>query len=629
MSTQHKTNVLAATTLAGLAVFSPAQAQTAPAQSAQASTDVGDIVVTARRREERLQDVPISITVFSQEQLDNRNISGAADLATYTPSLSASVNFGPENATFALRGFTQEVRTTPSVATYFADVVSPRGSTSLSSGDNAGPGAFFDLQNVQVLKGPQGTLFGRNTTGGAVLLVPQRPTDEIEGYGQISAGNYNMFGFQGVANMPVSDNLRIRVGIDQQRRDGYIENQGPRGPSHMGDMDYIALRLGVLANLTPTLENYTLFTVSNSDTVGSSTQLFACNAAIPLLGTLCEQNLASQGDGDYTVSNLSPNPVSTSDRFQLINMTTWDVSDSITVKNIVSYAELESDFAFNVFGLALPFPSGPPDSTGYITLTEGAELPGHKPTAQYTFSEELQFQGAMPDAGLIWQAGLYYEHSDALSPNGTRSANFLDCTDTRTRDCYNPFGVGFLQDTLYEQSYENFAVYAQGTYEFTYQLSLTAGVRYTWDDTSANVNVQNYRDTGSPGVFTAAECSLTWLDPTTCTGVLSQESEAPTWVIDLDYDLADDVLLYGKYSRGYRQGSVNIIGPADFTNFEPEQVDVFELGAKTRFDAGAVRGTFNAAAFYSDFTDQQIQIAFFSSTGAASPTTGITNDGHR
>ena len=132
-----------------------------------------DIIVTARRTEERLQDVPISITVFNQEELANRNVVNAQDLAAYTPSLSANGNFGSENSSFAIRGFAQDIGTAPSVGVYFADVVAPRGaSNGLPSGDGAGPGAFFDLQNVQILKGPQGTLFGRNTTGGAILLVP-------------------------------------------------------------------------------------------------------------------------------------------------------------------------------------------------------------------------------------------------------------------------------------------------------------------------------------------------------------------------------------------------------------------------------------------------------------------------
>src|SRR5690606_1613647 len=122
-----------------------------------------------------LQDVPISITVFNQQALAQHNIVNATDLVAYTPSLSSTNILGSTTTTFAIRGFNQDLNTEPTVGVYFADVVAPRGpAAGQNAGDGAGAGAFFDLQNVQVLKGPQGTLFGRNTTGGAVLLVPQK-----------------------------------------------------------------------------------------------------------------------------------------------------------------------------------------------------------------------------------------------------------------------------------------------------------------------------------------------------------------------------------------------------------------------------------------------------------------------
>ncbi|MCB2076859.1 MAG: Plug domain-containing protein, partial [Novosphingobium sp.] len=135
------------------------------AQEDAGYSDADAIVVTARRIEESLQDVPISITVFDQEQIDNRNVTTATDLATYTPSLTSNNRFGPDKASFVIRGFSMLETTSPTVGVYFNDVVAPRATAGTASGNGAGPGSFFDLQNVQVLKGPQGTLFGRNTTG--------------------------------------------------------------------------------------------------------------------------------------------------------------------------------------------------------------------------------------------------------------------------------------------------------------------------------------------------------------------------------------------------------------------------------------------------------------------------------
>src|ERR1700750_920814 len=187
------------------------------AQAAWAQ-DTNDIIVTARRVEERLQDVPISITVFNQQSLTNRNIVSAGDIATYTPSLSANSRFGPEKTSFSIRGFNQDNGTAPSVGVYFSDVPALRSIGITTTGNGAGPGAFFDLQNLQVLKGPQGTLFGRNTSGGAVLLVPQKPTGRFEGYVEGSIGNYDLRRIQAVVNVPVMDTLRVRLGVDRQTR---------------------------------------------------------------------------------------------------------------------------------------------------------------------------------------------------------------------------------------------------------------------------------------------------------------------------------------------------------------------------------------------------------------------------
>ena len=156
----------------------PALAQNGAA--ADASTG-GDIIVTARRSEERLQDVPISISVLSQDAITKRNIYNAGDLGTYVPSLSTNTNFGPEKSSFAIRGFTQEGKTAPSVGVYFADVVAPRANGGTTSGNGAGVGSFMDLQNVQVLKGPQGTLFGRNTTGGRDPAGPGQADRSVRG----------------------------------------------------------------------------------------------------------------------------------------------------------------------------------------------------------------------------------------------------------------------------------------------------------------------------------------------------------------------------------------------------------------------------------------------------------------
>jgi iron complex outermembrane recepter protein len=244
-----------------------AYAQTTEHASSDAGT-LGEIVVTARRVEERLQDVPISITVFNQEELSNRNVVTAGDLAVYTPSLSVTNIFGADNVSFAIRGFVEAVDTTPSVGVFFADVVAPRANGGITAGNGAGPGSFFDLENVQVLKGPQGTLFGRNTTGGSILLVPQKPTGDFEGYIEDSVGNYGMERIQAVVNAPLDDNVRFRFGVDHQSRDGYLNNLSGIGPSDFANVNYTSLRGSMVIDITPNLENYTIATWSDSGTHG-------------------------------------------------------------------------------------------------------------------------------------------------------------------------------------------------------------------------------------------------------------------------------------------------------------------------------------------------------------------------
>jgi outer membrane receptor protein involved in Fe transport len=187
--------------------------------------DVGsDIIGTARCIDERLQDVPISIAVSNQQQLDNRNLTTTADLAQFTASLAANVRWGVEKATFSIRGFNQDAYTAPTVGVYFAEVAGVCAQGGTESGRDVGADAFMDLQNAQVLKGPQGSLFGRNSTGGAILLVPCKPSDELSGYVERSVGNYHLSRVQGALNVPLADTFNAQLAGDHYERDRYLRN---------------------------------------------------------------------------------------------------------------------------------------------------------------------------------------------------------------------------------------------------------------------------------------------------------------------------------------------------------------------------------------------------------------------
>jgi iron complex outermembrane receptor protein len=543
----------------GMCVAPTTYAQTAESGNAGADQprqglELTEVIVTARRVEERLQDVPISITVFNQEQLTNRNVVNSADLAAYTPSLSANSNFGVENSSFAIRGFVQDAGTPPSVGVYFADVVALRGPTQgTQAGDGAGPGSFFDLQNVQVLKGPQGTLFGRNTTGGAVLFVPQKPTSGFEGYVEAEGGNYDMKRVQAVLNAPLNDAVRVRLAVDHNERDGYVKNISGIGPNNFNDVDYTAVRASVVVDVTSNLENYTIASYSHSDTNGSVQKLIACNPAgynpvnpntglANFFGVFSCAQLAAEkarGAGFYDAESALPNPDSLIEQWQFINTTTWTATDTAKLKNIVSYGQYKDFQRSPLFGtnwqtseLPQPYPSI--FFRGIPALFTGIfPVPGGNSADQSTYTEELQLQGNSSDQRLTYQAGVYFEWSDPLALIGNQSSQLATCGDPALLNCTDPLGsvfsaglsqqfgvpitqyVGAVNYTAGETWFRDRGVYAQSTYSLTknkfevegnYTLPLPASIGRiifgaTFTHTDKQLTNYNYLDPAVVALF--------------------------------------------------------------------------------------------------------------------------------
>jgi iron complex outermembrane receptor protein len=616
-----------------------------------------DIIVRARRIDERAQDVPISITVLSPQQLSKFNIVNSEDLAKYVPGLAANTRYSPEQSTFTIRGFTQELRTSSSVGTYFADVVAPRGGgANLSGGDGAGPAFLFDLQNVQVLKGPQGTLFGRNTTGGAVLLVPRKPVDRIEGFVEGSYGNYDMKRLQAVFNVPLSSSARLRIGFDRMDRRGYLNNVSGFGSKDYADVDYIAARASLVLDVTPSIENYTIASFFHTDHMPAAYQAYSTNTAVNggAFGRFAVpqvDRLNASRDRWQVELNLR-NPEAYSKQWQVINTTAWTVNDAVTIKNIASYSRIQQRVRTEIFGsnfqapftnlgtLAGGYPSLP-NSVVYSSLAFTPE--GGWTSNQKNFTDELQVQGVAAGGKLNYQAGLYYENSAPASLVGSAgpstgalcsnalwsSPDELLCRSASpdpTRAATINLGEGSIK-------YVNMGAYAQGTYALTEQLKLTAGLRYTYDRTWGR-SIGKFRR--FPFTFPA---SFAQAGPIVCdpgyTGPGCEllpspktSSKKPTWTLNLSYNPVEDVMLYGTWSRGYRQGSANPFAHILAMTFEPETVDSYELGAKTSFDAGTLSGQFNVAGYYNDLKNQQLQYALQPLPGTSgSNRTSIFNAG--
>ncbi len=643
MNQNIRTSAVLATSALALACSSAAYAQ----QDAPENSATNDIIVTAQRIEQRLQDVPISITVFNQQQIDNRNIVSPSDLGTYTPSLTVNSRYGPDKASFVIRGFTQEASTSPSVGVYFADVVAPRAQRSTTSGNGVIAGQLFDLQNVQVLKGPQGTLFGRNTTGGAILFVPQKPTDRLEGYVEASAGDLDMWRAQAVLNIPLSDTFKVRLGVDRNKRDGYLRNHSGVGADSFNDVNYWGFRAGIVANLTPDLENYTIATYNRSRTNGYAGKPIFClrNGIVPAganpgwpafaLSTgqartaqaACDQIArgVARGDGPLDVDVGNPDPYLNISQWQVINTTTFRVSDNLTLKNIISYAEFREAANFNLNGENFFVPAT--NNGGAVASSIGTRFyqtllsvqPGEPNAAQSGFAEEFQFQGRTSDDAFVWQAGAYFEISHPIGWSAGYNPSFANCTNLAALQCTTPFtGIGTVSLLKTKTLWNNKALYAQATYKLSEQLSVTGGIRYTWDKVLGIGESRRYAI--STGAITCNDTRITGAAPTStlCHREYPQKSDKPTWLIDVDFKPIPDIMLYAKWARGYRQGGVNLTN-VGIETWREEKVDTYEIGAKSTFNGGSVRGYFNVAAFYNDFTNQQLVATLLPRPGTGLP----------
>jgi iron complex outermembrane receptor protein len=616
------------------------------AQDAKAPTADDVIIVTARRIEERLQDVPISIAAVSQDQLTKANITSADDLVRVVPGLNVESRYSSENNAFAIRGFNQALRTTAAVGTYFGEVVAPRGGAgAFPGGDGAGPGNLFDLQNVQVLKGPQGTLFGRNTTGGAVMLIPRKPTDAFEGYLQGTYGNYNMFQVQGVLNAPLTSWARVRLGFDTMTRDGTQNNASGIGPKKLNDVSYYALRGSLVLDLSPDIENYTIVSYSDSDHVGTQPQMYRANPFTSFggatLGTAQVARLNASND-PYRVENNMSNPRSVTKQFQVINTTRWVVSDTLTIKNIMSYSSFRQGLNQSVFGsnwtaadylpvFRLPVATG---IDARVSTAQAFNGEGQFGNDERAFTEEFQVQGHSDNGRLQYQAGLYFEHSTPGGPTNNETINVgALCLANPYRGLSEMRCVSGAGATVNVQistiEYVNKAAYAQATYAVTDQFKLTAGIRLTNDVTYATNQSFQWSFIGAPPLGATIPVPLSQFvapvfggcqkpnqpyatnDPATNCLVpksdLHTSSTRPTWTLSAQYNLSNDVMVYGTYSRGYRQGSAAPAAIGAKTSYDPETVDSFELGAKTSW-SGPVSGRLNATGFYSKLRDAQLLV---------------------
>ncbi len=541
-----------------------AQAQVAsPVSETAAHEQADEIIVSARRREESLQDVPVAITAFSGGVLEEKGMRAVEDLRQVVAGLNISGSRRDE-PTFYLRGQGPGVlnpgqRNFTSVATYFAEVPT----------EVAGAGTFYDLANVQVLKGPQGTLFGRNTTGGAVLFEPARPEFDFSGYVKGTLGNYDNREVEAVLNLPiVDDRLAVRLAGNLSRRDGYT--QSVRTGQKLDGRHYDAWRVSVLARPFDGLENLLILDGRKKDQSSTSAVLRQINPA-SATGQALAPLLAEQATLGPRKTLIAKPLYDRGSTFGATNKTTLDLSDNLSLKNIISFRRNRTDRASDY--------DGTPINT---FLIENVAAPRQWALGLEQFTEEFQIQGKAPSLGLTYLAGFYYERAKPGFAQELRQSVF-----------------GNLAVRSFDSDDKSTALFAHAELDLTERLQLSGGFRYTWDKRKASISVYNVA-----GACTQRVPAGT--GPITCPFKAAGDYKAPSYDATLQYKFSNDVLAYAAFRHGYKSGGLNLPSPADqYDRFLPEYVDEFEFGFKADWDIGVPLRT-NLAVFHDKYKDIQI-----------------------
>jgi iron complex outermembrane receptor protein len=562
------------------------RAQEPDQPAASVGTGLEEIVVTARRKDEKLQSVPIAITAFSNEQIQQRTITNIESLGSAIPSLTSYQESRDEEG-IIMRGQSgtgvsaqgQE----PAITTYFAQVPFP-------TGDGVGVGRYFDLDNIQVLKGPQGTLFGRNSTGGAILFEPKRPVNVFEGYAQVQLGNYNDHEFEGALNIPiVTDKVLLRVAGTFAERDGFTNNAATK--QVLDNRDYWAGRAGLTLRPTDDIENYIVIDSLYSHNNGTSQIIRALNPGFftafgPTFPALVSGIQAQQQKLGIREEQSDIFGVDKTISSGITDIFRWDIADAITFKTIAAYREYKQLMRWDLDGTPLPL-------IEYDTPAGWSNR-----VSQYTV--EPQIQGKSFNDRLDWTVGglLLFTH-----PGGEVAFNELQF--------FTPI-FQTIHPTERSQS-----VYGSATYDLQDLipgLKITAGYRYTWDYRG----LDSFKTSGGACGFTDFN-----FNPI-CNISVQTRSNDPSWNVGLDYQVTPNTLLYVSGRQGYRSGGVNTQAfNAGQLIFKPEKVKSVEVGVKSDWDLADMHFRTNAALYNSDFTAIQASEAFSQLVNGAPETVNL------
>ncbi|MEM1103420.1 MAG: TonB-dependent receptor [Pseudomonadota bacterium] len=549
--------------------------------AAQAQVFAEEIVVTATKREQSAQDIGISVTALSGEQITALGYTNAQQVTALAPGVSTIQPNGESNYAVAIRGaansdFTTNVESP--VALYVDEVY-----ISQSSGSGF---QLFDTERVEVLRGPQGTLFGRNATGGLIHYISVKPQDELGGYGSVSFGRFNRVRTQGAINVPLSDAMAARVSFATHQGDGYVTNRF-RPDRDLNNANDVAGR--VQLSFAPNDQFDLLFSASYGRQDIRTGFFEYVSAPLPTgEGQPTSPNPALGGyvdlDGDVFAGEYD---------FPGRNfLETWNATvtgnydfGAATLTSITDYRSVQRDY--------IEDSDASPVNYFNFYLTTDAEQ----------FSQELRLAG--DNERVNWVAGAYFIDIQVNDSNGAIAQGFID----DFLGLVDPASVGAFNgiDNPYAQSTTSISGFGQVDIELTDVLSLTLGGRYTRESKDFLYN--------NDGVlFDAAATS--GLDPRTQLIVPNlipevrgdQTNDLWSARVVLNYQLTDDLLFYGGWNRGVRGGGFNaplLPGLTDIQLFEydPETLNAYEVGMKADLAGGAAR--LNVSGYYYDYNDYQ------------------------
>nr|WP_313040935.1 TonB-dependent receptor [Brevundimonas diminuta] len=553
----------AATLLLAAGLAAPAMAQSAQSETA---VTVGDVVVTAQRREQSLQDVPIAITAFNAEALERTAATGIQDVAGKAPGVTLTqFNIGEPQIFIRGVGTTSDsAASDPSIGVSIDEVsIGRAGASSL---------AFLDVERVEILRGPQGTLYGRNASGGALNVYTKKP--RFENFAQLTGrlGSFDELGVEAVLNRQLGEDTAGRLALRWNQNDGYAESL-PSGRGLEGGEQF-GLRAQVLHNAGEW---------SFLGGVDYSKDDMQGHARIPVLASSTPAPFVTlvnslRAGMDVRQSFSSADNYQKRENWGLTGRADWTGAEHFDVVSLTSYRSNDYSWRDNLGGL--PFPGFP------LSVDDRAEENAKQISQEFRLTSKS-------GANINWVAGLYMFREEV-----ERSERFL----VQTALPIAPPSLG--GDTTFDQDATNtsYAVFGQATMPFADIWELTVGARWTHDEREVHqIAVDNEGGANPPAGIP--------LGPTGQPYNVKEDAsfEEPTWKLALAVEPLDNMRFYVSYDRGYKAGaypSASQTGVQATTPLRSELLDNYEIGAKTTLADGRLR--LNAAAFMLDYTDLQV-----------------------